>query len=108
MMPTISSTVTVKPARKLGMSPSSLSGRHRRRGRVAPVTGYVCVPKVVVLLGPIAIDAAGPHCTDGAFHADGADIDVTDDQRDHQEADECVHELRPLHAVVAEPMKREH
>src|SRR6202043_2756367 len=54
-------------------------------------------PQIVMFLGPVVIDLAGPHGLEGALHPKRADIDVTKDQRDEQDRDDGVHPLRDLH-----------
>jgi len=51
-----------------------------------------------MLLGPVQIDLAGPHGLEGALHSERADINVTEDQRDEQNGDDGVHDLRDLHS----------
>src|SRR6478735_12085131 len=51
-----------------------------------------------MFLGPVEIDFAGPHRLERALHSEGADIDVTEDQRDEQDRDYAVHDLRDLHS----------
>ena len=54
-------------------------------------------PQVMMLFGPVEIDVAGSHRLECAFHPKRADIDVAEDQRDKQNADNAVHHLRDLH-----------
>src|SRR6476469_9937818 len=51
-----------------------------------------------MFLGPVEIDFAGAHRLERALHSEGADIDVTEDQRDEQDRDDAVHDLRDLHS----------
>src|ERR1700716_2776708 len=55
-------------------------------------------PQVVVFLGPVEIDFAGPHGLERPLHSERADIDVTEDQGDEQDGDDAVHHLRDLHS----------
>src|SRR5262249_54639093 len=97
-----------RPVKKVDISPPLLGWRCWLGRPARPLIDDPRVPAVVVLLCPVAIDAPGPHRVDGAFHADGTDVDMTDDQRDHQQPDDSVYELRQWHPVVTEPMKRKH
>ena len=54
----------------------------------------------MVLLGPIEIDFTGPHGFEGALHAERADIDMAEDQRDEQESDDAVHWKKPSLGLV--------
>jgi hypothetical protein len=65
-------------------------------------------PQSVMLLRPVAVDAAAPHRLEGALHADGADVDVADDEADHQQGEPRVQALRDLHARVVRPVEGKH
>src|SRR3981189_3446138 len=69
----------------------------RGLGRLAP-RKLLFEPQVVVFLGPVEIDFAGPHGLERALHSERADIDVTEDQGDEQDGDDAVHHLRDLHS----------
>src|SRR5262249_31762387 len=66
------------------------------------------IPQAVVLLCPIAVNAAAPHRIEGTLHANGADIDVADDQSDQQKAYSGMQDLRELHAGVSAPEEWKH
>ena len=50
-----------------------------------------------MLLCPVEIDLAGPHSLEGALHAERADVDVSNDNRDEENSDYGVYDLRDLH-----------
>ena len=54
-------------------------------------------PEIVMLLGPVEIDFAGPHGLKGTLHSERADVDVGKDQSDEQDGDDAMHRLRDLH-----------
>src|SRR5690625_199797 len=68
----------------------------------------VLVPETVVLLGPVAVDQSGPDGGEGALHADGPDIDVAEDEADHQDTGDHVDALSQFHAVIAGPEEGKH
>src|SRR5438874_13314261 len=65
-------------------------------------------PDVVMLLRPVEIDIAGRHGLEGALHAECADIDMSYDNRDEQNGDQGVHDLRELHARDISHVERKH
>ena len=54
-------------------------------------------PEIVMLLRPVEIDLAAAHGLECTFHPEGADIDVAKDQRDEQNCDDGMYDLRQLH-----------
>ena len=59
-----------------------------------------------MFLRPVEIDLSGPHGLERAFHPERADIDVAKDQRDEQNGDDGVHDLRDLHVEDIRAEKR--
>src|SRR5882762_1115542 len=55
-------------------------------------------PKAVVLFSPVQVDTARAHRFERALHAQGSDVDVTDDERDEQNRNDGVNPLGNLHA----------
>ena len=52
--------------------------------RHATFRGLFLQPEPMMRPGPIKIYAAGPHGLERAFHAERADVDVGEDERDEQ------------------------
>src|ERR1700686_1392315 len=65
-------------------------------------------PNVVMLLRPIEIDIAGRHRLEGTLHPEGTDVDVSNDNRDEQNGDYGVHDLRELHPRDISHVERKH
>src|SRR5436853_7850350 len=61
-----------------------------------------------MLLGPVAIDPSTPHSAEGALHANCADVDVADDQTDHEQGNGRVQGLHDLHSRVTRPEEWKH
>ena len=61
-----------------------------------------------MLLGPVDVDGAGPHRLEGAFHADGADVDVRQHRRHEQDRHDGVDDLGKLHPFNSGQVEREH
>src|SRR6476661_2424071 len=61
-----------------------------------------------MFLGPVYIHSAFAHGFEGALHANGADIDVTDHGRDEQHGDDAVRDLSSLHARNVCAVERKH
>ena len=61
-----------------------------------------------MLLRPVDVDRAVPIASNGALHADGADIDVAEHGGDEQHRDDAVDDLRELHAGDVGAVEREH
>src|ERR1700730_9868078 len=62
------------------------SGRWIPWGPAGPaLRQLVFEPQIVMLLGPIEIDFAGPHGLERPPHSKRADIDMTEDQGDEQD-----------------------
>src|ERR1700722_2686299 len=59
-----------------------------------------------MLLGPVQIHFAGTHGLEGALHAEGADVDVSENQGDEQNRDAGVDCLRNLHRGNVGPIER--
>ena len=51
-----------------------------------------------MLLGPVQVDTARTHRFERALHAQGSDVDVTNDERDEQDRNDGVNPLGDLHA----------
>src|ERR1700720_2464165 len=56
-------------------------------------------PQIEVLLGPIDAIRALTHMTECAFHADRADVDVTEHGGDEQHSNDTVDDLGVLHRL---------
>src|SRR3954463_15713346 len=66
-------------------------------------------PGAVMCARPGKIDLAAAHGVVGALHAEGADVDVTNDDRGQDGAGRCMEKLSPLHAVdVQRPEGKQH
>src|SRR3979490_1014158 len=50
-----------------------------------------------MLLRPIELDLASRHGLEGAFHTERADVNMGNDNRNEQDGDNGVHDLRDLH-----------
>src|SRR5580704_17418624 len=61
----------------------------------------------MMLLGPVEIDAAGAHGFKHAFHPEGADVDVTEDDRDEENGNQAMHDLGELHSGNVRHVERE-
>src|SRR6266446_5660919 len=70
----------------------------RGRRPCAPLGNLFFEPEAVVLLGPVQVDTARTHRLERALHAQGSDVDVTDDERDEQDRNDAVNPLGDLHA----------
>ncbi len=75
--------------------------------RLAALGELLLQPEVVVLLRPVEINLAGPHCLERSLHSDSTDIDVTEDHGDEQNGDDTVHDLRDLHSRDVGDVERE-
>src|SRR5215472_11117402 len=64
-------------------------------------------PKVVVFSGPVKIDGAAAHRLEGALHADGADVNVSQHRSDEQHRDDTVDDLGILHRLDRCSVERE-
>ena len=63
-------------------------------------------PEVVVLLRPVEIDLAGSHSLERAFHAQCADIDMSEDYGDEEHGDDGMHDQRDLHPENVRDVER--
>ena len=64
-------------------------------------------PGAVVTARPGEVDLARAHGVVGALHAERADVDMRDHDRDQDHPDDGVDVLRPLHAVDVGDRERE-
>src|SRR3546814_17744102 len=83
-------------ARRAATPVPPLFRRVRVRLRLAAVTQLVD-PEGVVLLGPVEVDLTAAHGIEGPFHPDSPDVAVADDDRDEDERDDSLPDLRELH-----------
>src|SRR5207245_11110937 len=80
----------------------------RLPGRSRPLLRkQVFEPEIVMFLGPVVVDLAGPHCLERALHSERADIDVTEDQSDEQHGNDAVQYLRDLQSGDDGDVERE-
>src|SRR5258705_3443999 len=61
-----------------------------------------------MLLRPVEVDIAGRHGLEGALHAERADVDMSNDNRDEQNGDYGVDDLRELHPRDIRQVERKH
>ena len=61
----------------------------------------------MMLLGPVEIDASGPHGFECTFHPERADVDVTEDDRDEENGNHTMHDLGELHPSDVRHIERE-
>src|SRR6516225_9413065 len=64
-------------------------------------------PEIMMLLRPVEIDLTGSHSLEGAFHAERADVNMTEDQGDEEHGDDGVQDLRDLHSEDVCDVERE-
>src|SRR6266576_278044 len=62
----------------------------------------------MMLLRPVEIDLAGRHGLEGALHSERADVDMSNDDRDEQNGDYGVDDLRELHACDIRHVERKY
>ena len=74
----------------------------------ADTAHFIFQPQAVVLFRPVDVDGAFTHGLEGAFHADGADIDVAKHGGDEQHRYHGVDHLGILHGVDGGAVEREH
>src|SRR6476620_7451721 len=65
-------------------------------------------PEVVMLLRPVEIDIAIGHGLERTLHSERADVDMRDDNRDEQNGDYGVDDLRELHPRDIRHVERKH
>src|ERR1700758_533463 len=61
----------------------------------------------MMLLYPVEIDLTGSHSLEGAFHAERANVNMTEDQGDEEHGDDGVQDLRDLHPEDVRDVERE-
>ena len=59
-----------------------------------------------MLLRPVEIDLAGSHGLERTFHAERADVDMSEDHGDEEDGDDSMHNLRDLHSEDVSHVER--